>query len=133
MKWSDEYTIGIREVDAQHEHLVVLFNKVEQAVERGGDPRDIMDAMEGLSEYVKLHFWFENALMRMFGYPDAEVHAAKHDKMLGALSHIQRELVRSPTYETLDEFLRGWLLKHICDRDREYAAWILDGAPAIRP
>ena len=35
IEWTDEYKVGVREIDDQHRQLVDIVNKFEEAVLRG--------------------------------------------------------------------------------------------------
>jgi long-subunit acyl-CoA synthetase (AMP-forming) len=68
MKWSDEYSVGIQEIDDQHKKLISMFAAVEESIVSAGSWSDIHYGLVTLKEFARSHFLLEQALMRMSGY-----------------------------------------------------------------
>jgi hemerythrin len=121
IEWSDEFSVGIQEIDEQHKILVQILNELNTAIEerRGKEVRNKI--MDRLVEYTRTHFTVEESLMRILGYPKYEQHKSEHEKLLSQttdfISKINRESVS--TYELLF-FLRSWLINHIMGSDKAY-------------
>jgi hemerythrin len=121
IEWSDEFSVGIQEIDEQHKVLINILNELSEAIEerRGTAVRN--GIMERLVEYTRIHFTVEESLMRLLGYPQYEQHKHEHEMLLSQttefLVKINNEDVS--TYE-LVFFLRSWLLNHILGSDKAY-------------
>ena len=131
MQWDDSYTVGIKEIDDQHKHLLALFAKIETSMEREGGWAELDAAIDELKEAVRYHFWFEDGLMRMYAFPGGDEHSRKHRNMLKALDDIQVIVLKNSSYDQLRAFLSDWLLKHICSTDRGYADHVLSGGRIV--
>lgn len=132
MKWSDEYSVGIEEIDSQHQTLLKMFAAIEHSIESGGTWSDIHYGLVKLKEFANAHFMLEQALMRMYGYSELAGHMATHKHFFDTLNEMEhRSLGVSARQETV-RFLSEWFTDHICKTDRLYAEYILAGAPIVR-
>lgn len=132
MKWSDEYSVGIREIDDQHKKLLKMFAAIEESIESAGSWSDIHYGLVTLKEFAKSHFLLEQALMRMFGYTGLASHMTTHSHFFEKLEQMEhRSLGASAKQETI-EFLCDWFKNHICKTDKDYADYILSGAEIVR-
>ena len=127
MRWTPDLITGNAVVDAEHQELIALIDRLE-LVGNGPDGSGIAEALDELTDYVFVHFQMEEKLMRREAYPaDAlEAHLAEHRK----LDERTRELVRAysdGTLSTVDpivDFLYDWLRDHIQLVDRAMAEYI---------
>lgn len=120
--WSQEFAIGISEIDEQHRHLVELINSLTNNPARE-DPATTESVLTELNDYVRDHFTLEERLMDGAGF-DAEFvarHCAEHAYFVGALRDFTADFRsgRSGVTVSLIEYLVHWLLHHIVVVDRE--------------
>lgn len=121
-KWSEQYSVGVLEVDSQHKHLVSLINGLHEVMKRGADQAEIEALLQDLLAYTNFHFAAEEKLMALAHYPDLAAHKAKHASMR---QEVQRLLTAAKTGGasvsiTLMSFLKNWLSRHIEGTDKEY-------------
>jgi hemerythrin len=121
-KWSEQYSVGVAEIDAQHKHLVSLINGLHEVMKRGAQQSEIEALLEDLLAYTDFHFTTEERLMARANYPDLTAHEAKHASMR---QEVQRLLSAARTSGasvsiTLMAFLKAWLSRHIEGTDKEY-------------
>lgn len=129
IEWTDDLSVGIEEIDAQHKSLVDIVNELDRAVteHRGRDA--MSEILNRLDEYTRIHFAVEESLMRIFGYDDYEEHKAVHDDLIDQLQHIRAEFEAGHggvTFELM-QVLKNWLVKHIQHSDKEYTDCFLHG------
>jgi hemerythrin len=128
VEWSAALSVGIDEIDAQHQALIDLINEVQDAVAGGCERERQLDALGRLAEYTKIHFAVEESLMRIFGYPDYERHKAQHEGLVRSMLDLQRRLAveqEAPIDEGLMRHLKHWLLDHILQSDQDYSRFFL--------
>lgn len=133
IEWSDELSVGIEEIDAQHKVLVDLLNQAHEAIQQRQGAEANRDVVQRLGEYTRVHFAVEESLMRILHYPDYERHKEEHDKLIAQLAGLRGKLDSgkgSISFE-LAHFLKVWLTKHIMEVDKRYAKHFLD--QGIRP
>ena len=132
MHWRDEYVLGIQEMDNQHKTLIQGFTAIEEAIRLEKNWSTIHFNITDLKDFARFHFSCEEALMRMFGYPEIKLHTAEHTHFFKVLSDIEINSIRKSVEKDLVKFLRLWLTKHIVGSDREVARHILSGASVMR-
>lgn len=125
--WSQDFSVNIQEIDDQHKVIVDLINKINDAVAGNGGPETVKQVIEQLVHYTTVHFSIEEALMRMFHYPDYEQHKQIHKNLLERVLAFQKQYAKGNTQigPELLYFLRDWLLNHIVKIDRGYSAYLL--------
>lgn len=119
------YSIGIPEIDAQHQQLFECIDRLEAA----GDDRQrelaVYYVMDELREYVKVHFTVEEVVMRLFDYPEREKHAAEHQAFASRLEALEQAELKHDLHREAAKFLREWLVNHIQRSDQRYADFVL--------
>lgn len=126
--WSDDLSIGVPEIDAQHQHLVELVNGFGEAAARGRGTREVRALLEALYAYTVEHFAAEEAYMATIGYPDLDHHRVLHQQLLTKLDdlRVQFEVGGRRITQPMLELLRYWLVAHLQGADRA----ICSGQPA---
>jgi hemerythrin len=135
--WSENYNIGIQEVDEQHRVLVSLLNQLHEAIREHHGKATSREILDRLAEYTRTHFLLEESLMRLTHYPGFEIHKQQHEDLIRQVQDLQYKLDQENatiTFELL-HFLKNWLTQHINDSDKrfgvffqtagltQYAAW----------
>ncbi len=121
--WSDKYSVGIVEIDAQHRRLFELYNQLVEAMYRGESMNVLQKALDSLIEYVVIHFTTEEQYMQKYGYPEFEEHKRAHTYLRNKTLQIHREFSEGKpvlTAEVID-FLRNWLKEHVMNMDKKYS------------
>jgi len=126
MPWTQDLELGLAEIDRQHHWLVDLTNALYDEISRP-DPRPqvVGQVLEGLVDYTYNHFVAEEVLLLQYGYPETEDHRAEHDAFTSTATKL---LLRFEAGERVEqealEFLKQWLVHHICQVDRAYAPFL---------
>lgn len=132
MEWSDEYSLGIQEIDDQHKHLLVIFSQIERAIRLQRGWMEIFYEVVDLKSFAKMHFEIEEALMRLYAYGESAAHAEEHRYFFIKLAEIEGRSLDGSVGSELLTFLCDWLKDHIQGSDKGYAEHILSGAPLVR-
>ncbi len=121
IEWSDDFSVGIQEIDEQHKVLVGILNELSEAIDdrRGTEVRNVI--IDRLLEYTRIHFTVEESLMRILGYPKYEEHKHEHERLISQVIDFISKITSDnmSSYELLF-FLRSWLLNHIMKSDKAY-------------
>lgn len=128
IEWSNELSVGIEEIDAQHKVLVNLLNQIHEAIQQRHGAEVTNQIIEQLGEYTRIHFAVEESLMRILHYPEYERHKEEHDKLIEQLNAFRAKLAEgkaSISFE-LAHFLKIWLTKHIMEGDKRYSPYFLE-------
>ncbi|MGE0080352.1 MAG: bacteriohemerythrin [Thiohalomonadaceae bacterium] len=124
--WDSAYCVGIDQVDGQHERLVAIVNRLDEAVSIGGEAAQINGILQELLDYTRYHFGTEERLME--AAPHLLAHFRRHkrehedfvQKVLGFVGAMGRAEVADVARPLLD-YLLQWLVAHILGSDREMA------------
>ena len=125
--WSEEYSVQVPELDAQHKCLATYINRLHAAMAQGKGRDVIGGILDEMIRYTDTHFAREEALMAQHGYPDLENHRRVHATLRQQILEFQRRHVAGTlamTGEVLEFLRKGWLVGHICSVDKRYAPFL---------
>ena len=122
LEWSDDLSVYIPELDAEHKHFIQLINEFNEAITQQMDIAEIEKRMQAILDDAGAHFYHEETLFRQWGYPDTEAHAQKHAKILIELSRIMGETVSGVEYVCIEVGLKlkKILIGHLLSEDMKY-------------
>lgn len=123
--WSNELSIGIPEIDAEHQNLVAILNELDEATHAGKGTRIMGQILERLLDYTETHFNSEEALMVASEYPGLALHRLQHRQLTGKAVKLRQKFVGSNQRITREmmEFLKYWLSNHILVDDKAFGAF----------
>lgn len=128
IEWSDKISVGIQELDEQHKQLVLLINRLYDAMVLGEDKLTVAkEVLRELEKYTVIHFAVEECLFRIFDYPDYAAHCELHKELCNQVSEINRKVQSGERLITpeLLFFLRKWITSHIMQEDKKYGPFLL--------
>ena len=128
IEWSDELSVGIQEIDEQHQILVNLINMLYEAIIKQTEAQEVGTILAELSQYTVIHFAVEESLMRIFDYPNYEEHKKNHQKLTTQVFELQNKFKYSQESISVEvlHFLRHWLTDHIMGEDKKYAPYLVE-------
>ncbi len=126
INWNDSLDLGIDEIDAQHRELVALVNALHEAAGNSATPGELKDLVSRVAGDIARHFETEERIFRVYGYPEAERHAAIHRSLIAQIGDLKARMSDGnlTVTETVLEFLRDWFLTHTTGSDLVYAVWM---------
>lgn len=126
LNWSDDYSVGVEEIDAQHKVLFGLLERLREAIHAKQGSVACGEILDELVAYTQEHFALEESLMREAGYPDLSVHEERHRELMVSVEAMRQKIDggASISFELL-HFLRNWLTKHILNEDKAYATHVV--------
>lgn len=133
--WKDGFSIGIRDIDRQHQGFLELLNECHEQVSRHGFGGVGPEMLRRLEDYADTHFRDEEALMAFKGYRDLEAHRRQHDHFRSLLRDLEAGRLQGQhaTVEGMLAFLRDWFLNHILEVDRGIADVLQPVRPSAGP
>ena len=122
--FTDKFKTGISMVDEEHQILFDIIGKIHKAIdiELVHDKFDlILDILDELKEYTRVHFTDEENYMKEIGYEGLEQQQLLHQKFIETLDELNLDEVdnnqEAYLYEFLN-FLQNWLINHILKMDK---------------
>ena len=123
-EWSEDYSVGIPSIDAQHQQLVVLINELHDGMLSGITTERVEAVLHGLVEYTAYHFGYEERLFAEHDYPAAEGHADAHDRLIDQVLDFKRRYDAGEASLNMElmVFLKDWLIGHVLGSDMAYGS-----------
>lgn len=129
--WRDAFSIGYRQIDNDHRHLLDLINIVEGALTGEQALTKLLNAIDDLT-YTRQHFALEERLMMEAMYPGIDRHKAAHLELIEQLRQAAKPIrdlkaaeplstlaVPEEARDALIGLLRHWLVDHIIKEDMQ--------------
>ncbi len=118
-----EYSVGVARLDQDHQFLAELLNQMHVALIQKRDRAQAVQLLDRFVQDVRRHFNAEEAALEEAGYPELEAHVAEHQLLLTEAADLLRQFqAGSISGLAFPNFLKHWLIGHIRDSDRKYAA-----------
>jgi hemerythrin-like metal-binding protein len=124
--WSEDLSVGIDVIDADHKILIGLLNKVSDP---GLSHGEVGGVLTELLNYTVNHFKREEAVMVASNYPNIAEHTNIHHVLAAKATLLAEEWSENENPEVIAallDFLRAWLVKHIMVEDRAIGRHIHD-------
>lgn len=126
-EWRDEYCLGVKEIDREHQQLFRIVNKLFEYREQEKDRQwTCQEGIKYFKTHALKHFGEEEAYMVSIGYKGLEQHRRVHqnfrENILPALEQELEAEAYSP--DAVDHFLgvcAGWLVGHTLSEDQAIA------------
>ncbi len=124
IQWSENLSVRVDTMDAQHKKLIAMINELNDAMKKGKGKEVVGKILDGLVSYTVTHFAAEEKLMAAAGYPKLGEHKAEHQKLISQVSEFQKKFNSGNTAISIDlmTFLTKWLTSHIEQVDKQYGA-----------
>jgi len=121
-EWKEEYSVHVKIMDAQHKRLFEVIDVLYQYILNKGTKDELADIFKRLNEYANTHFLTEEKYFKDFGYQEADIHTALHQKFKDDLAETEARAV-DENFNTLELliFLENWWINHILDVDKKYS------------
>lgn len=126
--WTEDYAIGVREIDAQHAAMFERIEALLTACEQGRGSEEIAGLFSFLEAYAGEHFADEEALMANLGYPGRDEHQRMHAEYITEIRRLKAVLaeegVNAWLAAEMNAYLVNWLISHITVEDLKIAKFL---------
>ena len=122
IQWNDRLSVGVVEIDLQHQKLVEMINKLDDAMQLGKGKDVLGEIINGLIEYSKTHFRTEEDYFDRFGYPNALCHKKEHAEFTTKVAEFKKAFDAKTLALSIGVmyFLSNWLKNHIKNSDKQF-------------
>ena len=116
-QWDEALSVGVEQIDAQHQSLVAMLNTLHDA-SVAGDAAIVPEIVAKLKEYALMHFATEERHMKKHKYPDLFDHMSEHAFFVSKIKDFTATTATEvDMLPTILEFLKKWLTEHISNID----------------
>jgi len=129
LQWSGRYSVGIKELDMQHQRLISLINRLIMVSETHSIHSEIIKSALGeMTEYAQVHFKAEEKLMEAYGFPLLKEHKSSHlDFQVKTMDLYEgKGLSAEQIADDISNYLGNWLTHHILQEDMAYKDFLID-------
>ena len=129
-EWPDQFSLGMAELDCEHEKIFGLLNELHGAMTAGAGREALGKLLEEVLHYVSYHFAHEEVLFLRANYPGYEKHSRQHRALIGTIREIHADFQASacePLPQQVLEFLKNWIYEHVLREDRAFVAYLNEG------
>ena len=129
VQWSEKFSVGVRELDQQHQQLIKLLNRlISTQGTINTHSETVSDTLMAMTRYAQEHFKTEESLMEIYGFPGLERQKIQHrdfrKKTADFSTTTTLGVEQKP--EALLEYLADWLTHHILEYDMAYRSFFKD-------
>lgn len=129
VNWSDDYLLGIPEIDLQHKKLIEIANELyDISIESPEKYKtQMMELIKKLVDYTVYHFSNEENMLVKYNYAGADIHKTAHDGFIKEVKYNLDKLDESD-YEAgvrFYSYIANWVLMHIAKADKIWARFVL--------
>jgi hemerythrin len=119
IEWKDEFSVGVPDVDHEHQALIALINDLHDAMSSGDSKYTVMDFLGEIYAHVSAHFALEEKIMRERKYDQYAEHKADHEDLLDELRDIMDDYEENAWFsdEAFSEAVSKWFTEHFRNRD----------------
>jgi hemerythrin len=122
MQWDTSLSVGVAEIDAQHQKLIAMINDLDDAMRQGKGKDIVGKIINELIAYTRSHFATEEKYFAQFAYPETDAHKAEHVVFTKKVGEFKAGFDKGSLGLTIQvmTFLSDWLRNHIKVVDKKY-------------
>ena len=130
LKWTDDFKIGIKEIDDEHKKIIDQYSALYQMMKEGKGKEYYKEVLDFLYEYVNTHFAHEESFQQQIGYDKFKEHKIIHDKfkeqVFEMINSQNNQQVTNVELIRMNLFIKGWLINHILITDKKFTSFLHD-------
>lgn len=128
ISWKPAYSVGNKTMDDQHQVLVGMLNELFDHMAKGKGPDQLEKTFDQMTRYARSHFSDEEMLMARYGYKELEQHKKEHHIFAARINELRFKFMSGNKTMAIEvvNFLKEWLLNHICGTDQKYSSLLKD-------
>lgn len=135
--WSDKYSVGVEELDKQHQTFFQMINELEKSlkdnafgVASADGKRKVYSLLMRLRSYALFHLLTEEQMLISWRYKDFIKHKRTHNDYIRVILDMEDRFYEgeiSVAAKLLD-FLKKWWMDHILTEDKKYVPYAKEGS-----
>lgn len=120
--WKKQFSVNVKEIDAQHNKIIDYINELHSAMSGGKGKEILGDILEKLAGYTVEHFSTEEKYFDKYKYVLSVTHKLEHNKFVQKVVEFKKGYIEGNLILSVElmEFLKNWLCEHILGSDKLY-------------
>jgi hemerythrin len=126
IEWQDEYSVGVKELDEQHQNMLKIINTLLVGQKDEYDAIKMSEMISSLIHHAYIHFATEERYLVEIDYSDLKLHVLEHVGFIMKTLELSLK-VKEGTYDDrleLLRYLKGWWSSHVLGSDRLYIPFL---------
>ena len=122
--WSEDMSVGIPEVDKDHQQFILLINDLNRAITEHMSASVIHHRLDLIIDDAERHFTQEEKLFNEWQYPDTDQHTTIHSQVMSSLHSIKKNFIpygHNSEWMDAGVQVKKILVDHILKEDMKYA------------
>lgn len=122
IEWTDDFLIGIPELDHEHRSLVADINRLHRELRAHEDRARVEATLGEILARMEAHFALEETAMKQHAYPHYAEHKAEHEALLDTVTGFIVRYQKGPgsgAAAALEQTLDEWIVDHILTSDKK--------------
>jgi hemerythrin len=126
--WKPTYTVGIKDMDTQHQAMINIINKLYDAMKSGKGSQELGTIISEMVDYTHFHFSSEEKVLAAAGYPELAKQKAEHAAFIRRVNEFQNQFKQGKLALSVEVlgFLKEWWSGHIQGEDKKYSIFLND-------
>jgi len=127
IEWTDDFLIGIAELDHEHRSLVADINRLHRALRAHDERARIEETLGEILSRMQAHFALEETVMKEHAYPHYRAHKAEHEELLDTVTGFIVRFEKEPGAgfgEAIEATLDDWIVEHILTSDKKMSLMV---------
>ncbi len=123
---SVDFSFGIWQIDDDHNFIGQLLAKLETDQDGPHAPELTGEVLADLYGHSFSHFNYEEALMQVTGFPDAQEHRQEHQEIIKCLNDLLEQSTTQSGQSLghdIIEIINDGIIRHTDNLDREFSTW----------
>ncbi|RAU21293.1 hemerythrin [Paramagnetospirillum kuznetsovii] len=124
IEWDSSFSVGSERMDADHQRLLTLLNRLYDAWHGGEGVDELGWLFDELLAYADTHFAAEEMALKSRNYQRLEKQQTDHIRLKASVIDFRNRYLSGDTptvlTEEMTQFLKDWLLQHILGEDMLY-------------
>lgn len=126
IKWQDKYSVGVKELDEQHQNILNIINSLLLDQQDEYDAVKLSETISSLIHYAYVHFATEERYLAQVNYPDIKLHILDHVAFIMKTLELSLKVTEDTKDSRLDliRYLEKWYSLHVLGIDRLYIPFL---------
>ena len=127
IEWREEFSIGLPEVDHEHQELIAAINRLHGEMGGGASAAEVTDRLGEIESAISAHFALEEKSMAALRYDDYTAHKKDHESLLDEILDIRDGVLETEQYDpaALGQALTRWFGEHFRTHDTRLHHWLV--------
>ncbi|MGD1046347.1 MAG: bacteriohemerythrin [Bacteroidota bacterium] len=126
IKWQDEYSVGVKELDEQHQNMLNIINTLLAEQQNEYDADKLSETISSLIHHAYVHFAAEEKYLVQTNFPDIKIHVLEHVGFIMKTLELSLKVKEGTKDNRLEllRYLKGWYSSHVLGIDRLYIPFL---------